>query len=139
MRLTSLSCQAALVILALTAVYTLVYSGLSGLLFSAAVGLLVMAFIEPFELVVALTVLFALLYTTVLKRFLLRLEPFQDSSEVIRQRVASLGQSSPLVSSFKKKGPTGVYSASVKMFNPMFLKKAHRLRVPPPMPLPFIK
>jgi hypothetical protein len=110
MRLTSLSCQVSLGILALTALYTLVYSGLSGLLFSAAVGLLLMAFLEPFELVVALTVLFALLYTTVLKKFLLRLEPFQDSSEVIRQRVASLGQ--PSLPRTRKTGPTGVYSAA---------------------------
>lgn len=111
MRLNSQSCQLSLGILALTAVYTLVYSGLSGLLFSAAVGLILMAFLEPFELVAALTVLFALLYTTVLKRFLLRLEPFQDSSEVIRRRVASLGLPEPKAPKARN-GPTGVYSSS---------------------------
>lgn len=114
MRFNSFSCQVSLGILALTAVYTLVYSGLSGLLFSAAVGLLLMVFMEPFELVAALTVIFALLYTTVLKKFFLRLEPFQDSSEVIRQRVASFGQ--PRYSSRVQKGPTGVYSATVEGF-----------------------
>lgn len=110
----SLSCQLSIGILALTAVYTLVYSGLSGLLFSSAVGLILLAFLEPFELVAALTVLFALFYTTVLKRFLLRLEPFENPSEVIRQRVASLG--SPLLKNQKgrkgHKAPMGVYSAS---------------------------
>lgn len=118
MRLNSLSCQLSLGILALTAVYTLVYSGLSGLLFSAAVGLILMAFLEPFELVVALTVLFALLYTTVLKKFLLRLEPFQDSSEVIRHRVASLGLPQPKAAKAPKarNGPTGVYSSAVEGF-----------------------
>jgi hypothetical protein len=53
-----------------------------------------------------------LLYTSVLRKFLLRLEPFQDSSEVIRDRVASLAQPAPSVSRKKKKGPTGVYSAA---------------------------
>jgi hypothetical protein len=97
--------------LGLTAVYTLLYSGLSGLLFSAAVGLLLLVFVEPFELVVASTVLFALLYTSVLKKFLVRLEPFQESSEVIHQRVASLGQPVPSAR-VRSKGPTGVYSAA---------------------------
>jgi len=112
MRFTSLSCQVSLVLLGLTAVYTLLYSGLSGLLFSAAVGLLLLVFVEPFELVVASTVIFALLYTSVLKKFLVRLEPFQESSEVIRQRVASLGQPVPSSSRVRPKGPTGVYSAA---------------------------
>jgi len=80
------------------------------------VGLLLLVTVEPFELVVALTVLFALLYTSVLKKFLVRLEPFQDSSEVIRQRVASLGQPTPSSgkrgAKGKAKGPTGVYSAA---------------------------
>ncbi|NDH06823.1 hypothetical protein EBX93_13040, partial [bacterium] len=112
MRFTSLSCQVSLVLLGLTAVYTLLYSGLSGLLFSAAVGLLLFIVVEPFELVVASTVLFALFYTSVLKKFLVRLEPFQESSEVIRKRVASLGQPSPSSLRGRPKGPTGVYSAA---------------------------
>ena len=109
MRLGQYTFVVALGILALTAVHTLVYSGLSGLLFTAAIGLLLMAFVEPFELVVALTVLFALMYTMVLKKYMVRLEPFQDSTDVIVDRVASLG-SAP--SFEKKKGPTGVYSSS---------------------------
>lgn len=105
MRLEQYSCHISLAILALTALYTLIYSGLTGLLFSTAIGLILMAFLEPFELVAAITVLVALLYTTVLKKYVARLEPFQDGSEAILRRVSSL--SSP-----SKKGPTGVYSAT---------------------------
>ena len=109
MRLEQYTCHISLAILALTALYTLVYSGLTGLLFSAATGLILMAFLEPFELVVAITVLVALLYTTVLKKYLNRLEPFQDSSETIVRRVSSLSQGQ---ASRSKKGPVGVYSAA---------------------------
>lgn len=114
MRLGQYTFVIALGILALTALHTLVYSGLSGLLFTAAIGLLLMSFMEPFELVVALTVLFALLYTMVLKKYMVRLEPFeeaeafQDSSDVIANRVASLGSSGLE----KRRDPTGVYSSS---------------------------
>ena len=110
MRLEEYTCHISMAILALTALYTLVYSGLTGLLFSAAIGLILMAFLEPFELVAAITVLVALLYTTVLKKYLHRLEPFQDSSETIVKRVASFSQSKP--SRLSKSGPTGVYSAT---------------------------
>lgn len=110
MRLESYTCHIALALLALTGVYTVLYSGLTGLLFSAAIGLILMAFLEPFELVVALTILVALLYTTVLKKFLYRMEPFQNpkASKEIVQRVASMAKGS--------RGPTGVYSASVEGF-----------------------
>jgi hypothetical protein len=71
-----------------------------------------MAFLEPIELVIALTVLFALFYTSVLKKFLVRLEPFQDSSEVIRERVASFSQPAKKGPRRQSGGPVGVYSAS---------------------------
>jgi hypothetical protein len=108
MRLEQYSCHISLAILSLTAVYTLVYSGLTGLLFSTAIGLILMAFLEPFELVAAITVLVALLYTTVLKKYVARLEPFQDGSDAILHRVSSLSSGSKK----KRSGPTGVYSAA---------------------------
>lgn len=114
MRLGQYTFVISLGILALTALYTLVYSGLSGLLFSAAIGLLLMAFLEPFELVVALTVLFALLYTLVLKKYMIRLEQFEDSSEEIVNRISRLGLSSNRISN--QKGPVGVYSSSIEGF-----------------------
>jgi hypothetical protein len=114
MRLEQYSCHISLAILALTALYTLVYSGLTGLLFSMSIGLILMAFLEPFELVAAITVLVALLYTTVLKKYVARLEPFQDGSDAILHRVSSLasGSGSGAGPSKKHSGPMGVYSAS---------------------------
>ena len=110
MRLEQYISYISLVIIGLTALYTLVYSGLTGLLFSAAIGLIMFSFVEPFELVVALTVLVALLYTTVLKKYMVRLEPFQDSANTIVQRVSSLSKGS------RKPSPMGVYSAAVEGF-----------------------
>lgn len=114
MRLESYTCHIALALLALTGVYTVLYSGLTGLLFSAAIGLILMAFLEPFELVVALTILVALFYTMVLKKYLYRMEPFQNpkESKEIVQRVSSLSRGSRST----PRGPTGVYSASVEGF-----------------------
>lgn len=73
-----LTYQISLVVLAITALYTLVYSGLAGLLMSAAVALIAAAFLEPFELVVGVTVIFAILFTTIGKRFIRSLEMFQN-------------------------------------------------------------
>ncbi len=73
-----LTFQISLVVLAITALYTLVYSGLAGLLMSSAVALIAAAFLEPFELVVGVTVIFAILFTTVGKRFIRSLEMFQN-------------------------------------------------------------
>ena len=68
-------------VLILTVVYTLVYSGISGVLLCAAVAFIAGAFIEPLELVVAVTVLFVLLYTMVLKKYLRRFEGFEDAKK----------------------------------------------------------
>jgi len=68
-------------VLVLTVIYTLVYSGISGVLLCAAVGFIAGAFIEQLELVVAVTVLFVLLYTMVLKRYLRRFEGFEDAKD----------------------------------------------------------
>ena len=73
-----LTFQISLVVLAITALYTLVYSGLAGLLMSSAVALIAAAFLEPFELVVGVTVVFAILFTTVGKRLIRSLEMFQN-------------------------------------------------------------
>ena len=66
-------------VLALTVIYTLVYSGISGVLLCAAVAFIAGSFIESLELVVAVTILFVLLYTTVLKQFFRRFEGFEDA------------------------------------------------------------
>ena len=45
------------------AIYTVVYSGLTGLLLCSSVSLIAAAFIDQFEIIVAISVLFALFYT----------------------------------------------------------------------------
>jgi hypothetical protein len=69
-------------VLILTAVYTLVYSGISGVLVCAAIAFIAAAFIDPIELVVAITILFVLLYTTVLKGYVRRFEGFTDANTI---------------------------------------------------------
>jgi len=78
MQFNKLTFQISLVVLAITALYTLVYSGLAGLLMSSAVALIAAAFLEPFELIVGVTVIFAILFTTVGKRLIRSLEMFQN-------------------------------------------------------------
>jgi len=104
------TCYVSWAILAITALYTLLYSGLTGVLFTGAVGLVVAAFLDSVELIVAITVIFALLYTMVLKRFLVRMEPFEDTPQKVIQRIASVQKKG------RRNEPTGVYDASVEGF-----------------------
>ena len=68
-------------IVIITALYTLIYSGLTGLLLCSSVGLIIAAFLDQFEIIVALSVLFALFYTFFLKKYINRLEPFDNHEE----------------------------------------------------------
>ena len=72
-------------VLILTAIYTLVYSGVSGILLCAAVAFIAAAFIQDIELVVAVTILFVLLYNMVLKHYLRRFEGFSNPVETIKK------------------------------------------------------
>jgi len=74
-------------VLLLTAVYTLVYSGISGVLLCAAVAFIAGAFIEQIELVVAITIICILLYTMVLKRYLRSYEGFDNNPKDITERL----------------------------------------------------
>lgn len=104
------TCYVSWAILAVTVLYTLIYSGLTGVLFTGAVGLVVAAFMDSVELIVAITVVFALLYTIVFKRLLARIEPFQDTPQKVIQRIASVQKKE------RRNEPTGVYDASVEGF-----------------------
>ena len=84
MKFNELTYQISLVIIVITAVYTLVYSGLTGLLLCSSIALITAAFVEDFEIVTAITVIFALFYTTFLKRYLQKLEPFTDKEILSR-------------------------------------------------------
>ena len=90
-------------VLILTAVYTLVYSGIGGVLLCAAVAFIAAAFVDPLELVVAITILFVLLYTMVLKRYM-RLEGFENNPADITGRVRK--QRSDYESTFPQKSAT---------------------------------
>lgn len=107
--------QLSLGIMVLTALYTLVYGGLSGLLLCSAVALLIAAFVEPFELVVAGTVLFVLFYIFYLKRYLQQWEPFQNPSEEIAARIHSIETGASMAPQ-KGKGPSGVYDSAIEGF-----------------------
>jgi hypothetical protein len=89
-------------VLILTAVYTLVYSGIGGVLLCAAVAFIAAAFVDPLELVVAITILFVLLYTVVLKRYM-RLEGFSNSADITGRLQK---QRSEYESTFPKKSAT---------------------------------
>ncbi len=121
MKFNQLTCQISLGVLAVTALYTLVYSGLTGVLLSAAVGLIAAAFIDEFELVSAITIIFALLYTLFLKRFLMRLEPFmnEDDPKHIVGRLAQMKKDyrqAPQDLKDPRLEPAGVYDPSIEGF-----------------------
>ena len=84
MRFNQLTYQISIGIIAITALYTLVYAGLSGLLLCSSVALLTAAFVDEFEIVTAITVIFALFYINFLRRFLQRMEPFTDKEILSR-------------------------------------------------------
>jgi hypothetical protein len=70
MKFNGLTYNISLAILLITALYTLVYSGLTGLLLCSSVSLIAAAFLDQFEIVVAISVIFALFYTYFLKEIL---------------------------------------------------------------------
>ena len=121
MQFNKLTFQISLVVLAITALYTLVYSGLAGLLMSSAVALIAAAFLEPFELVVGVTVVFAILFTTVGKRLIRSLEMFQnpDGAKEILGRVRGMEMKyHPVQHQIRdpRREPAGVYDPMVEGF-----------------------
>ena len=86
-------------VLILTAIYTLVYSGVSGILLCAAVAFIAAAFIQDIELVVAVTILFVLLYNMVLKQYLRRFEGFSNPVETIKNTIKKVQRSTVPVES----------------------------------------
>lgn len=108
MQLTDLTFHVSLVLVAVVALYTLIYSGLTGLLMSTAVALIAAAFFDSFEVVAGITTLFALIYTLYLKPYFRRMEGFQSNdAKQISSRIQSIvgGRTA-------KTEPTGVLSSS---------------------------
>ena len=96
-----------IIILIITGLYAIIYSGITGLLLCSSVSLIAAAFIDQFEIIVAVTVLFVLFYNYFLKRLLKRFEPFTNptsstqSTDII-ERVKQLKNVSGVTSSFSE-------------------------------------
>lgn len=107
-----------LALLCITALYIMIYAGVTGLLFCSAVGLLVAAFVDQLELVAAATVLFALFYLFYLKRFLKKMEPFQNQAEITSRLNDMSAKFRPAAQSLSNtsKGPAGVYDPAIEGF-----------------------
>jgi hypothetical protein len=82
MKFNKLTYNISFAIVIIAALYTLIYSGLTGLLLCSAVGLIIAAFLDQFEIIVALSVLFALFYIYFLKNMLKRFEPFDPTPTI---------------------------------------------------------
>jgi len=105
-----------LALLCLTAVYLMMYSGLTGILLVAAATMISAAFLESVEMVTAVCVLSALLYVLVFKRYIKHLEPFQDSPSSIKSRIGSIQQKYSQKGAPAQQQPQGVYHKSVEGF-----------------------
>jgi hypothetical protein len=121
MKFNSLTYNISVGILSIMALYTFVYSGLTGLLLCSSVTLIAAAFLDQFEIIVAVSVFFALFYIYYLKGFLRKLEPFQneDNSQTILNRVAKMNNAYHQVPQNLKdprREPAGVYDPAVEGF-----------------------
>lgn len=103
-------------LLVLTAIYLMMYSGLTGILLVAAATMISAAFLESVEMVTAVCVLSALLYVLVFKRYIKHLEPFQDSAASIKSRIGSIQQKYSQKGPLPQAQPQGVYHKSVEGF-----------------------
>ena len=81
MKFNQLTYNISFALLVITALYTLLYAGLAGILLCTSVSLIAAAFINQFELVVAVSVLFALTYIYYLKPLLRKMEPFDNQNK----------------------------------------------------------
>jgi len=103
-------------LLVLTAIYLMMYSGLTGILLVAAATMISAAFLESVEMVTAVCVLSALLYVLVFKRYIKHLEPFQDSAASIKSRIGSIQQKYSQKGPLPQAPPQGVYHKSIEGF-----------------------
>lgn len=109
----------ALGILVIVAIYTLTYSGITGLLMTSAVGLLAASVLDEVELIAVVTVIFAVLFITFSKQILRRLEGFQNKNDDIVGRVRDMAgkyKQKPHDLRNPRLEPAGVYDPSVEGF-----------------------
>lgn len=97
-------------ILIITALYTLIYAGLTGLLLCSSISLIIAAFVNQFEIVVAITVLVSLFYIYFIKRLLKKVEPFNSTNNNTKNNTFN----NPLNNA--RKEPFGVYESFIEGF-----------------------
>jgi hypothetical protein len=121
MKFNSLTYNISMAILVITALYTLIYSGLTGLLLCSSVTLIAAAFLNQFEIIVAIAVMFSLFYIYYLRRIFRRFEPFQnqDNAQTVVGRVGKMKSEYHQVPQNLKDPrmePAGVYDPAVEGF-----------------------
>jgi len=119
MKFNDITYTASLIVLGLTILYIVLYSGLLGLLVTSAVGFIAYALMEPIELVVAVTVLFAFFYVVVLKKYVKRYEGFKNNPADITAQLEKMKQEyKPAKQSlgYPAGCPVGVYNPSIEGF-----------------------
>jgi hypothetical protein len=122
MKFNELTFNISLGMMAVVGLYTLVYSGLTGLLLAASVALIAASMLDSFELITVTTVLFVLFYTYFLKGMLRRFEPFQNQQEEARDIVTRLAKMEKNYDQVQQspagpcRAPAGVYNPSVEGF-----------------------
>uniref|UniRef100_A0A6C0KVZ5 Uncharacterized protein n=1 Tax=viral metagenome TaxID=1070528 RepID=A0A6C0KVZ5_9ZZZZ len=119
MMFNKLTFNLALGILVIVAIYTLTYSGLTGLLMTSAVSLLAAAFLDDVELIAVVAVVFAVLFTTFSKQILRKLEGFANQDKEILERVQGMKANyKPVAQNLHnpRMEPAGVYEPSIEGF-----------------------
>lgn len=121
MKFNDLTYNISYALLIITALYTLLYAGLAGILLCTSVSLIAAAFLDQFELVVSVSVLFALTYIFYLKPILRKMEPFENlnTSPEILDRVAKMKgnyHQAPQDLKDPYREPAGCYDPSIEGF-----------------------
>lgn len=118
MKLSDFTYQLSVVILIITALHTFIYSGMTGLLFSSAIALIIAAFVDEFEIVAGISVLIALSYTMFLKKYIREgFETHNPKSVASRiQALSNKTKESTTKPSKVKNQVKGVYSSKIEGF-----------------------
>jgi len=117
MKFNELTFNISLGMMAVVGLYTLIYSGLTGLLLAASVALIAASMLDSFEIITVTTVLFVLFYTYFLKGMLRRFEPFQNQQEEARDIVTRLAKMEKNYDQIQQ-SPAGPCRAPAGVFNP---------------------
>ena len=121
MKFNSLTYNISIGLLGITALYTLIYAGLTGLLICSSITLIAAAFVNQFEIITAIAVIFSMFYIYFLRGFLRKFEPFQnqDTPQTILKRLSKMENNYSQVPQNlqdPRLEPAGVYDPAVEGF-----------------------